>query len=76
MACKYCGEKDQSKLMIKSEVVNCRVEKINICLNCWWFKEINTDGKNGNLLPEKESIKRRISKKPESSYSGMGKTIS
>lgn len=58
MECKYCGEKDESRLMMRTEVIDGKVETSHVCLDCWWFKEINVERKNGNLLSEKKPIER------------------
>ena len=57
MECKHCGEKDKSRLMMRSQVVDAKVETINICLDCWWFKDIHSEGENG-ILQEGNTIER------------------
>ncbi len=47
IVCKYCGEKDKSRLMTRSTVVEGKVETIDICLECWWSKEIHGKEENG-----------------------------
>lgn len=76
MVCIYCKEKDESRLMMRSQVVRGKVETINVCLQCWWSKEVHTDGENGNLLSEQKPTERRIPDQPEPSHSGVGKAAS
>ncbi|MEE9614125.1 MAG: hypothetical protein V3W31_04100, partial [Thermodesulfobacteriota bacterium] len=37
----------KSRLVARSKVVNGKVETIDICLECWWTKEINVDLEDG-----------------------------
>jgi hypothetical protein len=74
MECKYCEEQSESRLMSRSQVVDGEVETIDVCVQCWWFKEINTDGKNGEQLSEQESIEGRVPDKSESAPSSMGES--
>jgi hypothetical protein len=47
MECKHCSEKDKTRLMMRSTVVEGTVETIDICLECWWSKEIHGKEENG-----------------------------
>jgi len=35
MACKFCGEKDEFRLGLRTEVVNDNVETVEICSSCF-----------------------------------------
>jgi hypothetical protein len=76
MACKYCGDSDESKLMMRSSLINGRVETIDICTGCFWFKKFNPEREHGNALSKKEPIERRISPKSQSTHSSVGKKTS
>ena len=55
MPCKYCGEKDESKLLMSSRLINGEVVHIDLCLRCFWidrFKAQREDDKG--ILPERE----------------------
>ena len=43
--------------MIRSEVISGKVDTKEICLDCWWFKEIHSDKENG-ILQKGKSIER------------------
>jgi len=47
MECKYCAEKDETRLMTRSTVIEGIVETIDICLECWWIIEVHGEGENG-----------------------------
>ncbi|MBU0477920.1 hypothetical protein KKC91_05080 [bacterium] len=53
--CKYCGEKDESKLTMSTRVVNGKVETIDVCLACFWIEKSRAEGKDGNKLSEQAS---------------------
>lgn len=55
MGCVYCGERDESGLILSSRVVNGRVEQELICSNCIWRDEFvhKVKGEDGNALSEK-----------------------
>lgn len=58
MECKYCGEKDESRLVMSTRVVNGQLEDADVCLGCLWFKEFEHEGENGKLLSKKKNIER------------------
>ena len=35
MTCKYCGEIDESKLVMRTDVKDSEIENYDICLECW-----------------------------------------
>jgi len=61
MECKFCNEKEKSKLMKRSRVVYGAVETIDICLNCLWIK-LHDDEDGEQLLSKKEYTERGIFK--------------
>lgn len=69
MECKICNEKDESKLVLRSTVVNQKVETIQICTSCLWEKLLNDENDDGNLLSGKESIEGRVFNESEFTHS-------
>ncbi len=60
MRCVHCGENEKSRLVARSKVVNGKVETIDICLECWWTKEINVDVKDGKRKSGKDGKESRL----------------
>lgn len=76
MECKYCHEKDEAKLLMRTTVVNHKIETVQICTSCLWERMTSEKTNDGNILPEKESIEGRVSKEPELAHSGVGEKTS
>lgn len=72
MPCKFCNEKDDSKLAMRSTVVNGKVETVQICTSCLWGKLTNDAIEDGNVLSEKADTEG-ISPESKAAYSPMGK---
>jgi len=62
MACEFCGEKDKSKLGMRSSVVNGKVKTVEICSSCLGEKLMLDKSKNGKLLSKRKPIERETSK--------------
>jgi hypothetical protein len=62
MACKFCDEKDKSRLGMRSRVVNGEVETIEICSSCLWEKVMHGESEDGKLLSKGKSIEGRTTK--------------
>lgn len=75
MACKFCNEKDESKLVMRSSVVNGKVETVNICSSCLWEQLLDDHSEDGNLLSKKDSNARRIPPELTSTHSRVGEGI-
>jgi hypothetical protein len=75
MACKYCNDKDESKLVMRSRVVNGKVETVNICTSCLWEQLLNDHSEDGTLLSNKDSHARRIPQDPTSTDSRVSERI-
>jgi len=73
MVCKYCNEKDESKIVMRSTVVDGRVETENICTSCLWEQLLNDHSEDGNLLSKQASPERTLSAKSKSAHSAVGK---
>lgn len=56
MKCNYCDETAESKLLVRSSMVNGIVKSIDICLSCFWFKRIRVAMKDGKILSKKKAI--------------------
>jgi len=58
MPCKFCGERDESKLIMSSRLVNGIVETIDICFKCYWRDkfEAETKGDMNGVLSEGETV--------------------
>ena len=77
MQCKYCAESEESRLMTRTSLVNGKVETIDVCLECWWSKEVHGKTEDGNLLSKQEPGKGIGSPKASVLYKfpGQGKNI-
>lgn len=75
MGCKYCNEHAQSDLVVRTGVVDGRLETITICTSCLWEKVLSPKVEDGNLLSEKESIESRLLGESQSAHSRMGKKV-
>ena len=73
MACKFCGEKDKSRLGMISRVVNGEVETVEICSSCLWDRLMHNESDDGKLLSEGKSVEERMPKGCWFIYSAMGK---
>jgi len=54
MACIYCNEQDETRLAMRSEVINGKFETFQICITCLGKKLIGEEIENGNSLPEQK----------------------
>ena len=52
MACEFCGEKDKSRLGMRTRVVNGKVETVEICSSCLWERLMY--GENGKILSKRK----------------------
>lgn len=57
MPCKYCGEKDESKLLMSSRLINDEVVHIDLCLRCFWIDRFR-NGREHGTIPEREVYER------------------
>ena len=62
MACEFCGEKDKSRLGMRSSVVNGKVKTVEICSSCLGEKLMQDKSKNEKLLSKGKRFEREISK--------------
>lgn len=62
MACEFCGEKDKSKLGMRSSVVNGKVETVEICSSCLREKLMCDETENGKLLSKEKRFEREAFK--------------
>lgn len=60
MACEYCDEKDESRLVTRSSVVNGKVETVTICTPCLWEQLLDDHGEDGNLLSKKNTSEGKL----------------
>lgn len=62
--CKFCGESDESKLILSSRFVNGKVEQESICFRCFWLdKFVHEDGDLlSEELLERTEIRRRAAR--------------
>lgn len=56
MECRYCGERDESKLIMSSRFVNGRVETIEICFRCFWREDFEAEGEDGISSEDKKEF--------------------
>jgi hypothetical protein len=75
MACKYCNEKDESKLVMRSSVVNGKVETVNMCSSCLWEQLLDDHSENETSLSKKDSNAKRIPREFTSAHSRVGEGI-
>jgi hypothetical protein len=73
MACKFCGEKDKSRLGMRSRVINGEVETVEICSSCLWEKIMYNETKDGKLLSKGKPVEGRTTKNECRLYSELGK---
>ena len=66
MGCAYCGEQDESRLILSSRVVKGSVEQEWVCSNCLWRDEFVHE--DGRVLP-----KTGLSEELRKPYSGLSK---
>ncbi|MBT6690433.1 hypothetical protein HN903_02480 [archaeon] len=62
MTCKFCGEKDKSRLGMRSSVVNGKVETVEICSSCLGEKLMFGEIESGKLLSEEKQFARETAK--------------
>ena len=60
MPCKFCGERDESKLIMSSRFVNGIVETVDICFKCYWRDKFEAEAKGdmNGILSEGETVGR------------------
>ena len=73
MACEFCGEKNKSRLGMRSKVVNGKVETVEICSSCLGKILMHDKSKNGQLLSKGKQFERETSKNKWRLYSELGK---
>jgi hypothetical protein len=61
--CNYCGESDESRLIISSRFVNGEVKHNVFCSKCFWREKFETEGGDGKLLSEDEKCRRTNSER-------------
>jgi protein-arginine kinase activator protein McsA len=61
MACEFCGEKNKSRLGMRTRVVNGKVETVEICSSCLWERL---------MYDENEDDRRYIRKNKNSRVQG------
>ena len=62
MACEFCGEKDNSRLGMRSSVVNGKVETVEICSSCLGEKLMFAEIESGKLLSKGKRFERETAK--------------
>lgn len=60
MTCEYCDEKDESMLVMRSSVVNGKVETVNICTSCLWKQLLDDKSEDEKQLSDKDSNNGKI----------------
>ncbi|MBW2173221.1 MAG: hypothetical protein JRF64_00970 [Deltaproteobacteria bacterium] len=73
MKCKYCKEKDESKLLMRTSAAEGIAETINICTSCLWQRVLEQKIQDGNLLSKKASIEERLLDRSQPTHSRVGK---
>ena len=73
MACKFCNEKDKSRIGMRSRVVNGKVETVEICSSCLWEKLMYSESEDGKLLSKGKPVEARVNKNKSCLYSELGK---
>jgi hypothetical protein len=63
MGCKYCNEKAESELVMRTGLEHGRLETITICTSCLWERVLSRTITNENPL-QRETISQQ--KKPQS----------
>jgi len=58
MACEFCGEKNKSRLGMRTSVVNGKVETVEICSSCLWERLMHDE--NGKILPKRQTNTERV----------------
>ena len=50
MQCKYCGEKDQNRLLISMSATNGRITSDTVtCFRCYWMEKLEREKKEDGL---------------------------
>lgn len=72
MRCRYCGESDESRLIMSTRNVNGKVETIDICLSCFWIERFKAEvkGEDGSVL--REECERADNTVPARSLNSLG----
>jgi hypothetical protein len=59
MKCKYCGEEDESELVTRTEVVDGKVQNVDICTSCLGEELLDDIDEDGSQLPKNKTKSRR-----------------
>ena len=62
MACEFCGELDNSRLGMRSKIVNGKVKTIEICSSCLGKKLMHDKSKMDNNYQSGANLKETFSK--------------
>lgn len=62
MACEFCGEKNKSRLGMRTSVVNGKVETVEICSSCLWERLMYDENEDGKLLSKRKQVEERTFK--------------
>lgn len=57
MACEFCGEKDESRLGLRSGIADGKVETVEICSWCLWGRLMCEE--NGETLSKGKQVEGR-----------------
>ena len=72
MKCEYCGKEDESKLVMRSEVVDGKVQTVNICTSCLG-EELFDDIDEDEIQLSNKKMQGRRHPQLESTHSAVGK---